>query len=256
MYRVTKHIQQIHIQIMNSSIQTMIYNKAVELHGESFLQSLKEVFSAIEHDANNVATPVVIQMDIPRPKRAMTAYLAYSKKHRAEVKESFPELKSTEIVKKLATMWKDVSTEERKIYKDMVAEDKKRYDTEMTEWKLRKQTIADNCPITQHKKRHDKSLQMLKSLGKRRKLIKKCKKTRDPSRPKRAMNSYNAFSKVKRLSLKETHPNIKTTEVMGVLAKLWKNTSEEERASFVKMANDDKVRYETEMAAWRSRQAN
>lgn len=221
----------------------MILNKAMELHGPQYVQLLQQVFSALHFKNNSTKDPT-------RPKRAMTAYLAFTMKNRAKVMTSFPDLKSTEVMKKLGMMWKEVSDEGRQQYIEIATQDKIRYETEMKAWK----TLQNEMPGSRLRLRHDESLKMFQSLGKRRKLMKKARKKRDPTRPKRAMNSYNAFSKVKRAYVKENYPNIKPKEVMGILAELWKNTSDEEKVPFIQMAKNDKIRYATEMAEWKSKQ--
>ena len=61
------------------------------------------------------------------PKRGRSAYILYSSEKRPEVVAANPELKAAEIVKLLASSWKQLSPEERQPYEEMAAKDKERY---------------------------------------------------------------------------------------------------------------------------------
>lgn len=72
--------------------------------------------------------------DPERPKRATTAYLAFCERHRKEVMEAHPSVKSKEITSILASMWGSVSDKEREACEEIAAEDRKRLESEMVEY--------------------------------------------------------------------------------------------------------------------------
>jgi len=74
------------------------------------------------------------------------------------------------------------------------------------------------------------------------------KKKKDANAPKRANSAYMFYCNAKRESWKKKNPDAKNTEVMKGLAGWWSDATEDEKKPFVKMAEDDKKRYEKEKA--------
>ncbi|GMH59001.1 hypothetical protein TrST_g10260 [Triparma strigata] len=83
---------------------------------------------------------------------------------------------------------------------------------------------------------------------------KKQKKEKDPNAPKKAKSAYIYFTGAKRVELKESEPELKQTEILKKCGELWKSISEDEKAVYVKMAEEDKVRYKNELAAYESKE--
>eukprot|EP01117_Protostelium_nocturnum_P011167 TRINITY_DN4056_c0_g1_i1.p1 TRINITY_DN4056_c0_g1~~TRINITY_DN4056_c0_g1_i1.p1 ORF type:complete len:207 (+),score=87.30 TRINITY_DN4056_c0_g1_i1:111-731(+) len=65
--------------------------------------------------------------DPNRPKRAMSSFMFFANEKRAEVKAKYPDLKVTEIGKKLAELWKELDADEKKKYSDIADSDRERY---------------------------------------------------------------------------------------------------------------------------------
>jgi hypothetical protein len=76
------------------------------------------------------------------------------------------------------------------------------------------------------------------------------KKDKDPNAPKKPNTSYIIFTKEKRQSVMDANPGIKFTEVTKEIAKIWNALDEKGQAKYVELAKKDKVRYETEKAAY------
>lgn len=68
-----------------------------------------------------------------KPKRAITAYIAFSNSKRAEAKEQNPNVSHKDIMKILGGMWKNASPEERDPFVIIAREDKIRYEKEKKE---------------------------------------------------------------------------------------------------------------------------
>ena len=68
-----------------------------------------------------------------KPKRAITAYIAFSNSKRAEAKEQNPNVSHKDIMKILGGMWKNASPEEREPFVIIAREDKIRYEKEKDE---------------------------------------------------------------------------------------------------------------------------
>jgi hypothetical protein len=78
----------------------------------------------------------------------------------------------------------------------------------------------------------------------------KAKKEKDPNAPKKPCGAYMFFCKDKRNSIKAAKPSLTTPEIGKELGKLWGTLSDGEKVKYNKQAEQDKVRYEKEKAAY------
>ncbi len=65
-----------------------------------------------------------------KPKRALTAYFQYIKARRESLKNEMPQLKSTQLVSRMAEEWNEMNDAARLPYAKLAEWDKHRYDTE------------------------------------------------------------------------------------------------------------------------------
>jgi hypothetical protein len=63
----------------------------------------------------------------PRPKKALSAYMFFSKENRADIKNSNPDASFSELAKLVSVAWKQLNEEDKKPYQDLADEDKHRY---------------------------------------------------------------------------------------------------------------------------------
>jgi len=80
---------------------------------------------------------------------------------------------------------------------------------------------------------------------------KRPRKPRDPNAPKRPASSYLLFQNEVRQELKAKHPNLPNNELLGVIAKMWKDMPKDEKDAYEarqKLAKDqwiaDKTAYQ------------
>ena len=73
------------------------------------------------------------------PKRPMSAFFAYSKSMRSEVKQKNPSLSNTELSKLLAMMWKDEDQEEKQKYLDEELQLREEYKRRISEWRVKEE---------------------------------------------------------------------------------------------------------------------
>ncbi|CAJ1990557.1 TDP1 / high mobility group protein [Leishmania donovani] len=71
--------------------------------------------------------------------------------------------------------------------------------------------------------------------------------------PKGALSPYIIFVNENREKLKAKHPDMKNTDLLSEMGNLWKKASEEEKSRYQKLADEDKLRYDREMAAYIAR---
>ena len=64
------------------------------------------------------------------PKRAMTAFLYYTKDRREILKKEKPDLDHKQIISTMGTEWNKLKDGEKKKYLDLASEDRKRYEKE------------------------------------------------------------------------------------------------------------------------------
>lgn len=155
------------------------------------------------------------------PKRFKSAYICYVIENMSEAKKSqADDVKLTDTIKVLAARWKLLSPEVRDQYKKMAAEDKSRYFSELKEY-----TGPMRIPNRRQKK--------------------------PAGAPKRAMSAFLSFSQQKRHEVRAQHPDIKNTDISGILANLWKTCSEEEKAPHIDRELRDREKYHIEMEKWK-----
>ena len=74
------------------------------------------------------------KIDAGAPKKPRTAFILYSVVCRESLKKDEPELKQTEILKRIGELWNGLDEEKRKVHLEQAKEDKKRYDKEIAEY--------------------------------------------------------------------------------------------------------------------------
>jgi len=94
-------------------------NSALEAQKAALLSEFAKLLSASapeSHPAKKAKKAKKIK-DPNAPKKPLAAFMVFSKEKRPVVKAEFPELKTTEISKKLGEMWGQLSDEEKLAYK-------------------------------------------------------------------------------------------------------------------------------------------
>ncbi|AIO00036.1 high mobility group protein tdp-1, putative [Leishmania panamensis] len=86
------------------------------------------------------------------------------------------------------------------------------------------------------------------------KASKRDKKEKKPDDyPKGALSPYIIFVNENREKLKAQNPDMKNTELLAEMGNLWKKISEAEKSRYQKLSDEDKLRYDREMAAYIAR---
>lgn len=65
--------------------------------------------------------------------------------------------------------------------------------------------------------------------------------------PKRPCSAYIFFSKKERIDIKNKHPEMKFGDIAKLIGTRWKQISEKDKKKYIKIADDDKIRYNKEM---------
>jgi HMG (high mobility group) box len=83
----------------------------------------------------------------------------------------------------------------------------------------------------------------------------KNKRTKRPPKkegPKKPLSGFMFFSSERRKSLKDEQPDLKITEASVVIGSEWKKLTEAEKAPYIKLAKEDKDRYEKDKEKYES----
>lgn len=150
------------------------------------------------------------EKDPNKPKRAMTAFMCFSKEQRPNVVAKNPDLKFGEVGKTIGRLWNDLSEDDKQPYVEVAKADKERYEKEMSTYVPR--TKDGKAP-----------------------------------KPKRAMTAYLFFCKAHRDEVKEAYPELKMIEIQKKLGERWKRATDQEKVPFVKQAQADRKRYDEEV---------
>ena len=159
--------------------------------------------------------------DPDAPKRGKSSYIYFCIDKRDEIKKANPDMSAKDIIKELGRVWRDdVSEKDKARYVKLSDSDKSRYDNEMKDYKP-PQGVGQ---FTEKK---------IKRSG-----------------PKRGLTAYIFFCKEQRVLIKEENTELSTKEMTSELGKRWSNLSDKDRKPYIKLAENDKARYEKEKTTW------
>lgn len=220
------------------SIKHQFYQHVKSIKGETFANELNEVlpfFDSVSLPCKKRARKSKTR-DPTKPKRPISAYIAFSKAKRSEVKTANPEKTTTEILSLLAECWRNATDEDKKDFVEIAKEDKARYQAQMIEWK---KTNVKSCLIVESDTEDNASLNVENTVNVTKK-------------PRGRIDPFSAFLKAKRPEVKAQHPGKTTKEVTRIIRQMWKQTPTHGRIEYKEIATKDKIRYETEMKAWKA----
>jgi hypothetical protein len=174
-----------------------------------------QIMDNIKESSNEEKKEKKEKKDPDAPKGAKNAFIFFCNEKRNEVKKANPDLKATEITKKMAEMWKEEADKEP--YQNMAKKDKERYTEELGDYEPKEG-------------------------------FKNPKKSKEvKTAPKRALSAYIFFTQAKRDEVKKSNPSMKSSEIMSELGKLWKGLSDKKKKPYEKLAEEDKERYAEDM---------
>lgn len=217
------------------SIKNQFYQHVLNVKGTEFANELNEVLTFFDTVSIPQKCSKKSTRDPSRPKRPLSAYLAFSKAKRPEVQMANPDKKSTEILTLTAQLWKNTSEEDRSEFVDIARESKARYETEMAEWKQNNAKVGNSFTETVIDETDTEEDTLLVT-----------------KKPRGCITPFAAFMKAKRSEIKEQHLDKSAKEITAILRETWKSTSKEDRTPFKEIASRDKARYQREMIAWES----
>ncbi|KAM9061054.1 transcription factor A, mitochondrial [Sarcophilus harrisii] len=169
------------------------------------------------------------------PKKPLSAYIRFTMEHRPLLKEQNPDLKSTEIIKKLAEAWRELPQSKKKVYEEATKAEFEVYKEENSKY------IAE---LNHAEKKNLKEEKRRKRV--RKEIIKKKRELTIFGKPKKPRSGYNIFISE---HFKEGK-GISSQETMKILNEEWKNLSPSQKQVYLQLAEDDKIRYANEIKSW------
>ncbi|NXD78355.1 TFAM factor, partial [Halcyon senegalensis] len=173
-----------------------------------------------------------------RPKRPLSAYFRFVKENHSAFKQKNPEVKSMDLVKKIADAWKQLPASQKQVYEEARKTDWQRYKEQLAAYKAQL-TPAQAAALKEERRRR---------LAKRRSFRVKRELT-VLGKPKRPRSGFNIF----------VSENFQESEGISPVAKMkhllhaWQKMSSSQKQPYLQLAEDDKVRYENEMKSWEAK---
>ena len=177
-----------------------------------------------------------VKKDPKKPKRGRSAYILFGSEMRAKVVADNPEMKNTDIMKKMGELWHELEEndpDEHARYQELAKEDKARYEEEMKDYVPSDEEAGDG-----------------KKAGKAGKAGKAKK---DPNAPRGARNAYILYGADNRARIAEENPEMSGKEVTAEIAAQWGSLEDDdpdEYARYQELAKEDKERAVREKAEY------
>ncbi|XP_008059870.1 transcription factor A, mitochondrial isoform X1 [Carlito syrichta] len=169
------------------------------------------------------------------PKKPMTSYLRFTKEQLPIFKAQDPDAKNSELIKRIAEIWRELPDSEKKIYEDAYRADWQAYKEEVN--RIQEQLTPSQI-LSLEKEIMQKRL-------KKKALIKKRELTM-LGKPKRPRSAYNIFVSESFQEAKDGSSQAK----LKTVNENWKNLSSSQKQVYIQLAKDDKIRYDNEMKSW------
>lgn len=198
----------------------------------------------------------VNKKDPRKPKKPLSAYLLWCNNNRSKVVAENPGASFAEVTTILGAKWKAATAEDKEPFEqqykaavELYEPERKLYD-EMVKKEKEEGKAVD---MLKEQKKQDVALQLLEAYLEHQKSNESDKKMkRDVDVPKRPLSSFIVFSqeKWKHRSKTEDSEKVDTAKVAKEIGDAWGKLTEEERAPYMKIAEENKLHYAESMQAY------
>jgi len=181
--------------------------------------------------------------DLHRPKKPLTAYFRYLKANREKVKTENPGIKPAQLTKLCGGMWTALDTESRKPFMEEATAENDVWKEKMEEYKKTPEFAEFQI------KKTAANLEQKKKDKKRKRRMPK-----DKNAPKKAPTAFFLYSAAVRDAVKLTMPENERNKVTLITKKIgfmWREVSEEEKASWKAKGEKLKIAYKEKLAAYK-----
>jgi len=174
--------------------------------------------------------------DPAAPKRNQSAYLLYQNAMRDTFKMQNPGMTFGQLAKYTSAMYAEMPPDEKEAWNARAEQDKVRYLRELESY----------VPAPGYDVKGD----MIAGARVILRTSKGGKKSRDPNAPKKNMSAYLMYQNTMRESFRTENPGMTFGQLSKFTSSMYKSLTPEEKARWEEAAQQDKARYETEMAGY------
>jgi high mobility group protein B2 len=173
--------------------------------------------------------------DSNAPKRNMSAYLLYQNAMREQFKAMNPGMTFGQLAKYTSAMYSELPPTEKEAWVARAEADKARYLHE----------LASYMPPPGYDSKGDTIINPVSAKGGR-----KGKPEKDVNAPKRNMSAYLLYQNAMREQFKRENPGMTFGQLAKYTSHMYKNLTPEEKATWEARAQQDKARYDAELASY------
>lgn len=170
------------------------------------------------------------------PKRNMSAYLLYQNGMREQFRAQNPGMTFGQLAKYTSAMYAEMPPAEKEAWVARAEADKERY----------LHQLASYVPPPGYDAKGDAIMATQLALTSK----KRGKGKRDPNAPKRNMSAYLLFQNAMRNQYKRDNPGMTFGQLAKYTSHMYKNLTAEEKQTWVTRAEQDKVRYDSQIAVY------
>jgi len=153
--------------------------------------------------------------DASAPKRPLSGYFQWAGENRERVQSEHGSLSLAEVTKKLGEMWRELPAGEKSGYEEKAKSEMEAYKIKFEKYKKTKKYAEHEKNLLEY------NIKMTyKPFGK------------DENMPKRAQTGYMLFAAAERPKISLENDGKKVTEIMALVAKAWKELSEDEKKPY------------------------
>ena len=201
-----------------------------------------------------------------QPKKPNSAYILFSQKYRDAAKAKNPDLKSSQLMGKLAAMWKNVDPEEKVAFESKAKILKERYQKAMLDFEngpkaeFIRNNPGCNAKVESSSSEEESSSSEEESSDddeeeedepKKRKVLTPEEKFIKANKPKNPVSAYIMFCSKIREEQKKINPKLNGPKLLKVLGAKWKEISKEDKAAYQEKAKALRTQYNIDLKKFR-----
>uniref|UniRef100_A0A3Q3VZK2 Transcription factor A, mitochondrial n=1 Tax=Mola mola TaxID=94237 RepID=A0A3Q3VZK2_MOLML len=169
------------------------------------------------------------------PKRPLNGYMRYVLQQQPVMARQFPDIKSVDIIRKIAQEWRTMSPEQKQPFEEASLWAREQFKMDFQKYQ------AQLTPLQVQQQALEKRERMAK-----RKAIRRKRELTTLGKPKRPRSPFNIF-------MSEQFMEARGTTTQGKMKSLledWRNLFSHQKQVYMQLAQDDKIRYKNEMKSW------
>ncbi|XP_034415150.1 transcription factor A, mitochondrial [Cyclopterus lumpus] len=169
------------------------------------------------------------------PKKPLNGYLRYVMQQQPVITRHNPEIKSVDIIRKIAEQWRTLNQEQKQPFEEASVRAREQFKVDLEHYQ------AQLSPAQVQQQVLEKRQRMAK-----RKAIRKKRELTNLGKPKRPRSPFNIFMSEHFVEARGTTTQAK----MKSLLEDWRNLLGHQKQVYTQLAEDDKIRYKNEMKSW------